>query len=50
MYVTREALADAPTDGLEMRLRDLLDAETSWAGALSMLHREGGGQETEYEP
>jgi hypothetical protein len=32
-----------------MRLRDLLDAETSWAGALSMLQREGGGEETEYD-
>ncbi|WP_276260109.1 hypothetical protein [Haloglomus litoreum] len=34
---------------LEMRLRDLLDAETSWQGALSMLQREGHGEETEYD-
>jgi CBS domain-containing protein/phage shock protein A len=34
---------------LEMRLRDLLDAETSWQGALSMLQREGAGEETEYD-
>lgn len=34
---------------LEMRLRDLVDAETSCAGALAMVQAEGRGEETEYD-
>jgi CBS domain-containing protein/uncharacterized protein (DUF1330 family) len=34
---------------LEMRLRDLVDAEANWEGTLSMLQREGAGEDTEYD-
>jgi CBS domain-containing protein len=34
---------------LEMRLRDLVDAETDWEGTLAMLQAEGPGEETEYD-
>ncbi|WP_227132015.1 CBS domain-containing protein [Halorubellus salinus] len=34
---------------LEMRLRDLVDAAANWQGTLSMLQREGAGEDTEYD-
>lgn len=34
---------------LEMRLRDLLDAEADWAAILSVLQEQGAGEETEYD-
>jgi CBS domain-containing protein len=34
---------------LEMRLRDLVDAEANWQGTLSVLQRDGAGDDTEYD-
>jgi len=34
---------------LEMRLRDLVDAEANWEGTLATLQREGAGTDTEYD-
>jgi CBS domain-containing protein len=34
---------------LEMRLRDLLDAEADWEATLSVRQRQGSGEETEYD-